>query len=116
MLAGGGYRHGQHIAGDRDRNTPLCKLFVSMLQRFGVELDQFVVYLERMADMNQTDHIDWGFRVALLYGLDYRFMASRGYAVLQPNFRGSSGYGWNFVQAGDGEWAGKVQYDVEDGV
>jgi dipeptidyl aminopeptidase/acylaminoacyl peptidase len=45
-----------------------------------------------------------------------QFMASRGYAVLQPNFRGSSGYGWNFVQAGDGEWAGKVQNDVQDGV
>ncbi len=45
-----------------------------------------------------------------------QFMASRGYAVLQPNFRGSSGYGWNFVQAGDGEWGGKVQYDVQDGV
>jgi hypothetical protein len=44
-----------------------------------VELDQFVVYLERMADENQTDHIDWGFRLAFLYGLDYRFMASRGY-------------------------------------
>ena len=41
LLAGGGYRHGQHIAGDRDRNTPLGKLFVSMLQRFGVEADQF---------------------------------------------------------------------------
>jgi dienelactone hydrolase len=45
-----------------------------------------------------------------------QFMASRGYAVLQPNFRGSSGYGWDFVKAGDGEWAGKVQYDVQDGV
>lgn len=45
-----------------------------------------------------------------------QFMASRGYAVLQPNFRGSSGYGWNFVKAGDGEWAGKVQLDVQDGV
>jgi hypothetical protein len=43
------------------------------------ELDQFVLYFERMADENQTDHIDWGFRVAFLYGLDYRFMASRGY-------------------------------------
>jgi hypothetical protein len=41
LLAGGGYRHGQHIAGDRDHNTPLGKLFVSMLQRFGVEMDQF---------------------------------------------------------------------------
>ncbi|MGH6889254.1 MAG: alpha/beta hydrolase family protein [Rhizomicrobium sp.] len=45
-----------------------------------------------------------------------QFMASRGYAVLQPNFRGSSGYGRNFVRAGDGEWAGKVQSDVQDGV
>ena len=45
-----------------------------------------------------------------------QFMASRGYAVLQPNFRGSSGYGSNFVKAGDGEWAGKVQDDVQDGV
>ncbi|HEX4159304.1 MAG TPA: alpha/beta fold hydrolase [Rhizomicrobium sp.] len=45
-----------------------------------------------------------------------QFMASRGYAVLQPNFRGSSGYGSDFIKAGDGEWAGKVQYDVQDGV
>lgn len=45
-----------------------------------------------------------------------QFLASRGYAVLQPNFRGSSGYGWPFIKAGDGEWAGKVQYDVQDGV
>jgi len=45
-----------------------------------------------------------------------QFLASRGYAVLQPNFRGSSGYGWRFVTAGDGEWANKVQFDVQDGV
>jgi hypothetical protein len=44
-----------------------------------VELDQFVTYIERMADENQTDQVDWGFRLALLFGLDYRFMASRGY-------------------------------------
>jgi dienelactone hydrolase len=45
-----------------------------------------------------------------------QFLASRGYAVLQPNFRGSSGYGARFVRAGDGEWANKVQFDVQDGV
>jgi len=45
-----------------------------------------------------------------------QFMASRGYAVLQPNYRGSSGYGWNFTKAGDGEWADKVQQDLKDGV
>jgi hypothetical protein len=44
-----------------------------------VEMDQFVIYLERMADENQLDHVDWGFRFGFLYGLDYRFMASRGF-------------------------------------
>ena len=41
LLAGGGYRHGQHLAGDARNNTPLGKLFVSMLQRFGVETNSF---------------------------------------------------------------------------
>jgi hypothetical protein len=41
LLAGGGFRHGQHIAGNHNDNTPLGKLFVSMLQRFGVETDKF---------------------------------------------------------------------------
>jgi hypothetical protein len=41
LLAGGGWKHGGHIAGDRNSNTPLGKLFVSMLQRFGVEADSF---------------------------------------------------------------------------
>jgi hypothetical protein len=41
LLAGGSYRHGQHIAGDRSNNTPLGKLFVTMLQQFGVETDRF---------------------------------------------------------------------------
>ncbi len=44
-----------------------------------IELDQAVLYIERMADENQTDHIDWGFRVASVYGLDYRFMSTRGF-------------------------------------
>jgi hypothetical protein len=41
LLAGGGWKHGQHVAGDRKNNTPLGKLFVSMLQRHGVEAGQF---------------------------------------------------------------------------
>jgi len=41
LLAGGGYKHGRHIAGDVKQNTPLGKLFVSMLQKFGVETDKF---------------------------------------------------------------------------
>ena len=42
--------------------------------------------------------------------------ASRGYAVFQPNFRGSGGYGVEFRNAGFGEWGRKMQTDVSDGV
>jgi hypothetical protein len=41
LLAGGGFRHGQHLVFDRDRNYPLPNLFVSMLQRLGIEADRF---------------------------------------------------------------------------
>lgn len=42
--------------------------------------------------------------------------ASRGYLVLQPNFRGSSGYGASFRNAGFGQWGRKMQTDLSDGV
>ena len=41
LLAGGGFRHGQHLGFDRERNYPLPNLFVSMLQRMGIEADKF---------------------------------------------------------------------------
>lgn len=44
-----------------------------------------------------------------------QFVASRGYGVLQPNFRGSSGYGEEFRRAGEREWGGAILNDVEDG-
>ena len=43
-------------------------------------------------------------------------LASRGYAVLQPNFRGSQGFGEDFIKAGFGEWGRKMQTDLSDGV
>lgn len=43
-------------------------------------------------------------------------IASRGYAVLQPQFRGSDGFGEKFLVAGYGEWGGKMISDVSDGV
>lgn len=43
-------------------------------------------------------------------------MASRGYAVFQPQFRGSSGFGEDHLQAGYGEWGRKMQTDLSDGV
>ena len=41
LLAGGGFKHGQHLAFKHDNNTPLCNLYVNMLQRLGVETDKF---------------------------------------------------------------------------
>lgn len=52
-------------------------------------------------------------------GFDGRvqFLANRGYAVLQPNYRGSRGYGKDFMNAGDGQWGtGIMQTDLSDGV
>lgn len=43
-------------------------------------------------------------------------LASRGYAVLRPNFRGSDGYGAEFVRAGFDQWGRKMQTDLSDGV
>jgi len=41
LLAGGGFKHGQHLAFDTERNYPLPNLFVSMLQRMETETDRF---------------------------------------------------------------------------
>ena len=45
-----------------------------------------------------------------------QFLANRGYAVLEPNFRGSTGYGKKFLDAGNQEWGRKMQDDITWGV
>lgn len=52
------------------------------------------------------------------YSFDFlaQFLASRGYGVLQPQFRGSWGFGKAFQDAGRGEWGDKMQTDLLDGV
>ena len=45
-----------------------------------------------------------------------QFLANRGYAVLQPNFRGSTGYGKKFLDAGNKQWGDKMQDDLTWGV
>jgi len=52
------------------------------------------------------------------YGYDRfaQFLANRGYAVLQPNFRASTGYGKRFLNAGNGQWGRKMQDDLTWGV
>jgi dipeptidyl aminopeptidase/acylaminoacyl peptidase len=53
---------------------------------------------------------DWGYNPLA------QFFANRGYAVLMPNFRGSTGYGRKFLDAGNLEWGRKMQDDVTWGV
>lgn len=53
---------------------------------------------------------EWG------YNTWAQFWANRGYAVLQPNFRGSTGYGKKFLDAGNLEWGRKMQDDITWGV
>jgi dipeptidyl aminopeptidase/acylaminoacyl peptidase len=66
-----------------------------------------VVILPHGGPMGRDDmRFDW----------ESQFLANRGYAVLQPNFRGSSGYGAKFEEAGYGQWGLKMQDDVSDGV
>ncbi|WP_342553548.1 alpha/beta fold hydrolase [Paenibacillus sp. FSL R7-0652] len=52
----------------------------------------------------------WGFSP------EVQFLASRGYAVLQVNFRGSAGYGKAFLEAGNKQWGRAMQDDLTDGV
>src|SRR5215217_2610209 len=55
-------------------------------------------------------------RDMLEFDFQAQALASRGYAVLRPNFRGSSGYGQAFMAAGYGQWGRKMQTDLSDGV
>src|SRR5689334_12173044 len=50
------------------------------------------------------------------YNAFAQFLANRGYAVLEPNFRGSTGYGKKFIDAGNKQWGDKMQDDVTWGV
>lgn len=50
------------------------------------------------------------------YNAEVQFLANRGYAVFQMNFRGSTGYGKSFWIAGFKQWGGQVQDDITDGV
>jgi dipeptidyl aminopeptidase/acylaminoacyl peptidase len=55
----------------------------------------------------------WGYNP---YDPHVQFFASRGYAVLQPQFRGTAGFGWKFFSAGFRKWGDEMQDDLEDGV
>jgi dipeptidyl aminopeptidase/acylaminoacyl peptidase len=88
----------------------------------GLELDAYVTVPHGVTELKNlpmvllphggphsvSDH--WG------YDTDAQFLASRGYLVLQVNFRGSSGRGYAFTEAGYRKWSTRMQEDLADGV
>src|SRR5712664_1567633 len=63
-----------------------------------IELDQAVLRIERLPDTVQTDHVDWGFRLTPLYGIDYRWTTSQGWFSGQL-LKHNSLYGFDPVEA-----------------
>ncbi|UAB78762.1 S9 family peptidase [Erythrobacter sp. SCSIO 43205] len=58
----------------------------------------------------------YGVRNTMDFDARVQFLANRGYAVLQPNYRGSGGYGKDFVTLGEGEIGRAMQDDLDDGM
>ena len=89
--------------------------------RDGVEIPAYLTLPQGIAPENLPVIVfphggPWG-RDFWGYSPFAQFFANRGYAVLQPNFRGSAGYGKAFLNAGNQAWGtGVMQHDVTDGV
>jgi hypothetical protein len=71
------------------------------------ELDQAVMYLDRFPDTVQTDHIDWGMRVSVIYGENYRYTNSYGLASWQFNGKNDY-YGYDFPMVYGELWIPQV--------
>jgi dipeptidyl aminopeptidase/acylaminoacyl peptidase len=74
----------------------------------GIEPEKLAVVALIHGGPWSRDH--WGYRA------NVQFLANRGYAVFQPNFRASTGFGKSFLNAGNREWGDAMQDDITDGI
>jgi dipeptidyl aminopeptidase/acylaminoacyl peptidase len=86
----------------------------------GLEIPAYITYPKGKARKNLPLLVlphggPWG-RDYWGYNSAAQFYANRGYAVLRPNFRASTGYGKAFLNAGNGQWGDKMQDDITWGV
>jgi dipeptidyl aminopeptidase/acylaminoacyl peptidase len=93
---------------------------VSFLSRDGLTLHGYVTYPPGKKKKNLPMVLNvhggpWA-RDAWGYNSRSQWLANRGYACLQVNYRGSSGYGKKFLNAGNKEWGGKMHDDLIDAV
>lgn len=93
---------------------------VKYLTKDGVEINAYLTLPENSNKGNLPviviPHNGPSSRVLWEYNAEVQFFASRGYAVFQPNYRGSTGYGKSFWTSGFKEWGKKVQEDIKEGV
>jgi len=94
--------------------------YVEIKSRDGLTLPSFLTLPVGVPDKNLplvlNVHGGPWYRDYWGYNSEVQWMANRGYAVLQVNFRGSTGFGKKFLHAGDKEWGRKMQDDLTDAV
>lgn len=93
---------------------------MSYLTRDGLTVHGYITYPvgKTRADLPLVLNVHGGpwYRDTWGYNSEAQWLANRGYACLQVNFRGSTGYGKDFLNAGDREWGGKMHEDLVDAV
>ncbi|MEO1204378.1 MAG: S9 family peptidase, partial [Pseudomonadota bacterium] len=134
VLATGDTEPGMYLIGDRDarsldllayryRGLPSAKMAakqrIEYEARDGLAIEGFLT-LPQDSDGKELPAIVFPHGGPISFdggGFDYwtQYFASRGFAVLQMNFRGSAGYGYDFLKAGLANWGLEMQNDVEDG-
>jgi dipeptidyl aminopeptidase/acylaminoacyl peptidase len=77
-------------------------------QDFGAAMPKTPLPLVLLVHGGPWARDSWGFDP------NHQWLANRGYAVLSVNYRGSTGFGKAFINAGNGEWAGRMQDDLVD--
>ncbi len=103
---------------DRKALSPMTS--VKYKSSDGLEIQAYLTLPKGLAAKNLPVVIfphggPWG-RDSWGYNTFAQFLANRGYAVLQPNFRASTGYGKKFLNAGNNQWGEKMQDDLTWGV
>lgn len=103
------------------REEEMCEMKpISYTSRDGLKINGYLTLplntIPKNLPVVVMPHNGPGQRNSWGYNAEVQFLANRGYAVLQVNYRGSTGYGMKFHSAGFKQWGAKIQDDVDDGV